>query len=281
MKIVHTIQEVRSAVTSARRAGKCIGFVPTMGNLHEGHFSLIDAAREGCDFVVVSVFVNPTQFGPGEDYESYPRTLDADAVGCRDRGVDVVFAPSAAEMYPEGFATTVHVSGVSEILCGASRPGHFDGVCTVVAKLFGIVMPDRAYFGAKDYQQSVVIRRMAMDLNWPVEIEVCPTVREPDGLAMSSRNQYLSPSARQQAGGLQAALQAAADRLRVGDGAGKAEATLHEQIVARVPDGQIDYAVVRDAETLGPVTAQTRSALLALAVKLDGARLIDNIVVDA
>lgn len=281
MKIVHTIQEVRSAVTSARRAGKCIGFVPTMGNLHEGHFSLIDAAREGCDFVVVSVFVNPTQFGPGEDYESYPRTLDADAVGCRDRGVDVVFAPSAAEMYPEGFATTVHVSGVSEILCGASRPGHFDGVCTVVAKLFGIVMPDRAYFGAKDYQQSVVIRRMAMDLNWPVEIEVCPTVREPDGLAMSSRNQYLSPSARQQAGGLQAALQAAADRLRVGDGAGKAEATLHEQIVARVPDGQIDYAVVRDAETLGPVTEQTRSALLALAVKLDGARLIDNIVVDA
>ncbi|MFP4433034.1 MAG: pantoate--beta-alanine ligase [Phycisphaerae bacterium] len=281
MKIVHTIQEVRSAVTSARRAGKCIGFVPTMGNLHEGHFSLIDAAREGCDFVVVSVFVNPTQFGPGEDYESYPRTLDADAVGCRDRGVDVVFAPSAAEMYPEGFATTVHVSGVSEILCGASRPGHFDGVCTVVAKLFGIVMPDRAYFGAKDYQQSVVIRRMAMDLNWPVEIEVCPTVREPDGLAMSSRNQYLSPSARQQAGGLQAALQAAADRLRVGDGAGKAEATLHEQIAARVPDGQIDYAVVRDAETLGPVTEQTRSALLALAVKLDGARLIDNIVVDA
>ncbi|MFP4216301.1 MAG: pantoate--beta-alanine ligase [Phycisphaerae bacterium] len=281
MKIVHTIQEVRSAVTSARRAGKCIGFVPTLGNLHEGHFSLIDAAREGCDFVVVSVFVNPTQFGPGEDYESYPRTLDADAVGCRDRGVDVVFAPSAAEMYPEGFATTVHVSGVSEILCGASRPGHFDGVCTVVAKLFGIVMPDRAYFGAKDYQQSVVIRRMAMDLNWPVEIEVCPTVREPDGLAMSSRNQYLSPSARQQAGGLQAALQAAADRLRVGDGAGKAEATLHEQIVARVPDGQIDYAVVRDAETLGPVTEQTRSALLALAVKLDGARLIDNIVVDA
>ena len=279
MNVIHTIEDVRSAITSARRAGRSVGFVPTMGNLHEGHFSLIAAAHDGCDFVVVSVFVNPTQFGPGEDYESYPRTLDADATGCENRGVDVVFAPSAAEMYPEGFATTVHVSGVSETLCGACRPGHFDGVCTVVAKLFGIVMPDRAYFGAKDYQQSVVIRRMAMDLNWPVEIEVCPTVREPDGLAMSSRNQYLSPAARQQAGGVQAALQAAGSRVR--GGAGEAEATLHDEIAARVPDGQIDYAVVRDAETLGPVTGQTRSALLALAVKLDGARLIDNIVVDA
>ncbi len=281
MNVLHTIEEVRSAVASARRAGRSVGFVPTMGNLHEGHFSLIDAARQGCDYVVVSVFVNPTQFGPGEDYESYPRTLDADAAGCENRGVDALFAPTAAEMYPEGFATAVHVSGVTETLCGASRPGHFDGVCTVVAKLLGIVMPDRAYFGAKDYQQSVVIRRMASDLNWPVEIEVCPTVREADGLAMSSRNQYLSPAARRQAPGLHAALQAAGSCMRQADRPGDIEKVLVDEITARVPDGQIDYAVVRDAETLGPVTGKTRSILLALAVRLDGARLIDNIVVDA
>jgi pantoate--beta-alanine ligase len=195
--------------------------------------------------------------------------------------VDLVFAPSPGEMYPEGFATTVHVSGVTETLCGASRPGHFDGVCTVVAKLLGIVMPDRAYFGAKDFQQSVVVRRMATDLNWPVEIVVCPTVREADGLAMSSRNQYLSARARREAPGLHAALQATAERLRGGASPAEAEAALHREIAARVPDGEIDYAVVRDAETLTPVPSVDGTLLVALAVRLEGARLIDNIVVDA
>lgn len=281
MKQVHTIEEVRSATNAARHRGRSIGFVPTMGNLHEGHFSLVDAARAENDLVVVSIFVNPTQFGPDEDYESYPRTLEADAAECERRGVDLVFAPSSAEMYLEGFATTVHVSGVTETLCGASRPGHFDGVCTVVAKLFGIVMPNRAYFGAKDYQQSVVVRRMASDLNWQVEVRVCPTVREADGLALSSRNQYLSPEARRQAPGLYAALQAAGERIRAGDEPSQAEVTLKTEIAKRVPDGEIDYAVVRDAETLGPVQTAQGPILLALAVKLGGARLIDNIVVDA
>jgi pantoate--beta-alanine ligase len=281
MNLVHTIEETRAAITAARRQGRSIGFVPTMGNLHEGHFSLVDAARQGSDFIVVSIFVNPTQFGPGEDYESYPRTLEADAAECERRGVDLVFAPSPGEMYPEGFATTVHVSGVTETLCGASRPGHFDGVCTVVAKLLGIVMPDRAYFGAKDFQQSVVVRRMATDLNWPVEIVVCPTVREADGLAMSSRNQYLSARARREAPGLHAALQATAERLRGGASPAEAEAALHREIAARVPDGEIDYAVVRDAETLTPVPSVDGTLLVALAVRLEGARLIDNIVVDA
>jgi len=219
--------------------------VPTMGSLHEGHYALIDAARRECDFVVVSIFVNPTQFGPGEDYERYPRPLEADLAGCESHGVDAVFAPSADAMYAPGFATTVHVEGLTTGLCGRSRPGHFDGVTTVVAKLLNIVLPDVAYFGAKDYQQAAVVRRMAADLNMPLRVEVCPTVREADGLAMSSRNAYLT-----------------AEEAR------------------RAPLGRIDYVEIVDPDSLQNVQTIDGPVVAALAVRFPSARLIDNMRID-
>lgn len=282
MKVLATIAKVRQAIAEARRDGATIGFVPTMGALHAGHASLLTAARAGCDVLVASIFVNPTQFGPGEDFDSYPRPFDADAACCEDCNVDVLFAPSVEEMYPAGPAqtrTTVHVAGLGERLCGASRPGHFDGVCTVVAKLLHIVQPDRAWFGQKDYQQAAILRQMVADLDMPVAIELCPTHRQADGLATSSRNQYLTAGQLQQAVALYGALQAAA-RL-VADARPPVEeviAAMRHHLAARAPDGKIDYIELVNPHTLKPAGDTDRPVLAALAVHLGRARLIDNMI---
>ncbi len=282
MRLARTIAEIRQAVAEARRGGAApVGLVPTMGALHEGHYSLMDAARQGCGFVTVSIFVNPAQFGPGEDYQRYPRALEADLAGCRGRGVGAVFAPSVEQMYPEGLQTTVHVAGLTERLCGSFRPGHFDGVCTVVAKLFHIVGPDVAYFGAKDYQQAMVIRRMTADLSLPVRIELCPTVREPDGLAMSTRNGYLSSEERSQARAIYNSLrlaehlvgQGARDAAEVAQGA-------RAHLAEAAPLARVDYLEIVDPESLASVETIERPAIVAAAVRFPSARLIDNLRVD-
>jgi len=252
-----------------------------MGALHEGHLSLIRAARVDCSFVVVSLFVNPTQFAQGEDYQKYPRTLDADVQACRRERVDLVFAPSADVMYVGEPLTTVHVAGLTDVLCGLHRPGHFDAVTTVVAKLFNVVQPDAAYFGQKDAQQAVVIKQMTAELFFPVEIVVCPTVREDDGLAMSSRNAYLSRRERAQAAAIYAALEATAERAARGE---RNAATLVEQITADLEAAgpcKIDYVSIVDPETLQPVERVTAPALVAVAVRIGSTRLIDNLLVDA
>lgn len=283
MEVVQTIVLVRQRVAAALAAGQSIALVPTMGALHAGHASLIDAARAGGGWVVVSIFVNPTQFGPGEDLSRYPRTLEADCELCRAHGADLVFAPAVEEMYPPGGGLTeVSVEKLGDGLCGASRPGHFAGVCTVVGKLFNIVLPDRAYFGAKDYQQSAIIRRMTADLNFPVQIVVCPTVREPDGLAMSSRNRYLNPSHRRQAVALRDALVLAGEMIRSAHPpAGDVIEAMRRQIASEAPDGAIDYIAIVDPDTLQTVRNTDRRVLVALAVKIGATRLIDNIVVDS
>lgn len=274
--VVATIAEVRAAVAAARRAGKTVGLVPTMGALHAGHAALVRTARGRSGFVVVSVFVNPTQFGPHEDFAKYPRTLDADRQLCHDAGADLVFAPAAGEMYPPGFATAVEVSGLTDVLEGASRPGHFRGVCTVVTKLFTVVGPDVAHFGAKDYQQAAVIRRMTADLNLPVDVRVEPTVREPDGLALSSRNRYLSPTERVAAPAIHRALQATRDRAKAGEtDIGRLEAALVADLSA-IPGARVDYGRVVDADSLRPLAALDRPAVAVVAVFLGTTRLIDN-----
>ena len=249
-----------------------------MGALHAGHYSLLAAARGECGFVAVSIFVNPTQFGPNEDFSKYPRTLESDLEGCRRHGADLAFTPSVEEMYPPGAASSVHVARLGEHLCGASRPGHFDGVCTVVAKLFNIVLPDIAYFGAKDFQQAAIVRKMAGDLDMPPRIVVCPTVREGDGLAMSSRNRRLSPEERAQAPALYEALRLAAERAAAGEASAAALAqAAADHIRRRAPLGRIDYIQVVDAENLAPVERLDRPAVMALAVRFPSARLIDNL----
>jgi pantoate--beta-alanine ligase len=281
MIVAKTIGEVRSAVAATRAGGKTVGFVPTMGALHVGHFSLVDAARAECDFVVVSIFVNPIQFGPREDLSRYPRPIEADLDGCREHGVDLVFLPEPAAMYPPGFATNVHVKGLTEGLCGTSRPGHFDGVCTVVTKLFNIVSADAAYFGAKDYQQAAVVRRMALDLDIPTRVVVCPTVREPDGLAMSSRNAYLSPAERQEALALHEALEHARRLVQSGRrSTAELVAAARQYLANKAPSGTVEYVEVFAAESLEVVEAVTAPAVMALAVRFPSARLIDNMRMD-
>jgi pantoate--beta-alanine ligase len=275
--VASTIAEVRAAVAGARAEGKSIGFVPTMGALHAGHASLIRTARARTGFVVVSIFVNPTQFGPNEDFARYPRTFAADLELCAAVGADAVFAPAPAEMYPEGFSTSVEVRGLQDPLCGATRPGHFGGVATVVLKLFNIVRPDVAFLGAKDAQQARIIQQIARDLDLTVRVEVLPTVREADGLAMSSRNRYLDPAQRQAAPLLYRALEKV--RNLVADGerdARKLEALLAAE-VASTPGAVLDYARVVDAQTFGPVERIERPALAALAAYFGTTRLIDNI----
>ena len=217
MKVLHDIDVTRWAIREQQQSGRTVGLVPTMGALHEGHLSLIRTAREQCDAVAVTIFVNPRQFGPSEDLGAYPRTMEEDLAMCEAEGVSVVFAPSETTMYPGDAVTTIQVSRLTEGLCGGRRPGHFDGVATVVAKLFQILPAERAFFGEKDYQQLVVIRQMVQDLNIPIQIVACPTVRDPDGLAMSSRNAYLSPQERRQAISLSGSLFAAADRVKMGE----------------------------------------------------------------
>ncbi len=277
MKVVRTRHVMRE---SRRQLVAPVGFVPTMGALHEGHATLIRRARDECASVVVSVFVNPTQFGPNEDFERYPRDEAADLALLESLGVDVVFVPTVDEMYPAGAVTSVHVGRMGEVLEGAVRPGHFQGVATVVAMLLNLVQPDRAYFGQKDGQQSVVIRRIVRDLAIPVEIVICPTVREPDGLAMSSRNRYLKPDERAQGPALHAALQAAAEALDVGEDRAERLRQLMGERLAEATLGQLDYVSVADADTLTELETVDGPALASLAVRFPSARLIDCLPLD-
>lgn len=275
--VAATIAEVRGAVARARRGGRTVGFVPTMGALHEGHASLVRAARASSGFVVVSVFVNPTQFGPTEDFAKYPRTLDADRQLCADAGADLVFAPTAAEMYSERSVTRVEVTELDAELDGPARPGHFRGVCTVVLKLFNIVQPDVAHFGAKDFQQARIIRQMVRDLNVPVEVRVEPTVRESDGLAMSSRNRYLSPAERALAPAIYKALQHTKARALAGEiDVARLESSLAAELSA-IPGSRVDYARILDADALRPLARLDRPAVAAVAVYIGTTRLIDNL----
>jgi pantoate--beta-alanine ligase len=281
MKLLRSVSEVRDAVKRARSEGKTIGLVPTMGALHEGHLTLIRQARARCGFVVVSVFVNPTQFGPREDFARYPRSLDEDTRKCADAGVDVVFAPHADEVYPEGFDTWVEVKGLTEVLEGESRPGHFRGVTTVCAKLFNITQPDYAYFGMKDYQQLKVIQKMVSDLNLPLEIMPCETVREPDGLAMSSRNAYLGPEERRAALALVRSLRQAREAFDSGEREAAAIQVQVEHLIRAEPRASIDYVAIVDAEDLRPISRLDRPVVVLLAVRIGTTRLIDNLVLDA
>lgn len=276
--VVSTVEEVRSAVAAARAAGKRVGLVPTMGALHAGHAELVRAAARAADFVVVSVFVNPTQFGPKEDFAKYPRTLDADRQLAADAGADLVFAPTPAEVYPDGFVTFVEVTQLDQVLCGPRRPGHFRGVATVVLKLFNMVQPDVAVFGAKDAQQSIIIRRMVRDLDVPVAVQVEPTIREADGLAMSSRNRYLSADERAVAPKIYETLRATQARAAGGEvDVSRLESSLHAALAA-IPGARVDYANILDAENLTPVARLDRPALAAVAVFLGTTRLIDNVI---
>jgi pantoate--beta-alanine ligase len=278
--LVTEIPEMRKIVTEWRRAGGKIGFVPTMGFFHQGHLALMERARAENDHVVVSLFVNPTQFGPGEDFARYPRDLERDRRLAEAAGVDVLFHPAPEEMYLAGYQTYVEVTGVSQGLCGASRPGHFRGVATVVTKLFNIVTPDRAYFGEKDAQQLRVIKRMVADLNLPVEIRPVPTVREEDGLAMSSRNTYLSPEERRQAIALYQSLLWAKERVAEGERDAARLVEGMQRIIAGYPLVKLEYLEFRDDETLAPLAELKGKVLIAIAARVGTARLIDNITVD-
>jgi len=277
MQVAKTVREVRAWTKLARADGKTIGFVPTMGYFHEGHLSLMRRAKAECDLCVVSLFVNPTQFGPSEDFLRYPRDFARDAAMAESVGVDLLFAPEVEEMYPEGYQTYVEVTEVTRRLEGAARPGHFRGVATVCTKLFNIVQADRAYFGKKDYQQLKVIQRMVKDLNIPTEIVPCETVREPDGLAMSSRNVYLKPDERQAATVLYRALCAGRDAILAGERDAKKVKVLVEQVIATEPLVKTEYVDVADAETLEPLTDLQGEVLISLAARVGVARLIDNI----
>lgn len=281
MRVVRTVAEVRAIVAAARRAGQTIGFVPTMGALHTGHVSLIDASRSDDRFTVVSIYVNPTQFGPREDFSKYPRPIEADTAMCKKSGVDLVFVPERAEIYPSGDETRVRPGPMADALCGAFRPGHFEGVCTVVARLFNIVQPDAAYFGQKDAQQLAIIRRMTIDLRLPLEIVACPTKREPDGLAMSSRNAYLSPEDRKRSLCLYQALCVARDALVAGDRSiGKIVARM-QAVISAAGNVQIDYLSMVDPDSLQDIgESEAKRVLIAGAIRLGSTRLIDNLVVD-
>ena len=258
--------------------GRSLGFVPTMGALHDGHISLVRRAKMDNDIVVASIFLNPLQFGPGEDLDKYPRDLEEDIRKLRGEEIDILFLPDNSLMYPQGFSARIDVGAVSEKLCGKFRPGHFSGVATVVAKLFNIVSPTRAYFGQKDFQQTVVIKRMARDLNFDADIIVCPIIREQDGLAMSSRNAYLDKEQRLAASALYQCLSKASDSVKSGVRSGMQIRTLMRDFLSAVPlISEIDYASVYDPETLEEVDEIKKEALLAVAVRIGNTRLIDNI----
>ena len=279
--VARTVADLRAAVAQARRSGRTVGLVPTMGALHAGHESLVVAARRRTGFVVVSIFVNPTQFGPNEDLGRYPRTWEADLALCARASADLIFAPEVAEVYPTGaLATFVEVPGLTERLEGASRPGHFRGVATVVLKLFLMAGPDIAFFGAKDYQQQLVIRQMVQDLNVPVEVETEPTVREADGLAMSSRNRYLNPTERQAATALAQALAAARALVDGGERSGDRIRQRLRETLESEPLAHPESVDLVDALTLDPVDRLTpgQRAVALLAVRVGPARLIDNAV---
>jgi len=280
MQLVTNSSEMQSLSLSAKKAGKTIGFVPTMGYLHEGHLSLALAAKAENDLVVVSIFVNPTQFGPGEDFQKYPRDLQRDSVMAEQAGADVLFCPSVEDMYPEGFSTYVEETRLSNHLCGLSRPTHFRGVTTVVLKLFNIVLPDVAYFGQKDAQQALIIKRMARDLNLLVRIEVLPIVRENEGLAMSSRNSYLSPEQRRQATVLHEALMEANRLVDSGERESRRIKSKMREIIASAREARVDYISFVSRDTLEDIEELRGNILIALAVFIGETRLIDNLELD-
>jgi pantoate--beta-alanine ligase len=280
MRVIRDITEMQTASRSARTQGKRVAFVPTMGALHEGHLALVRRARQEAEFVVVSIFVNPLQFGPTEDFGKYPRTLEADCARLESVGADLVFAPTTEQMYPAGATTVVLVEGLSERLDGRSRPTHFRGVSTVVAKLFNIVGPDVAIFGQKDAAQVAVLRRMVRDLNMPLKLVVAPIVREPDGLAMSSRNAYLSPDERRQALVLHRALTQAEQLAAAGERSAARLRSAVLEVIASEPAARLDYCELVDADTLEPVETISRGVLLALAAHFGQTRLIDNLLLE-
>lgn len=282
MEVIRIPRVVQDSSRANLAKGKAVGFVPTMGALHGGHMRLVRACREDNDVAVVSIFVNPTQFSPGEDFARYPRDIEGDMKKLEEAGADTVFVPGEDSIYPRGFSTRVEVEGLSEKLCGAFRPGHFDGVATVVAKLLNIVSPTRAYFGAKDYQQGVIIRRLVADLNMPVEVVVLPTVREEDGLAMSSRNRYLSPDERKAAPVIYRSLVLAEEKIKEGErNPDRIRALMMEALHREPLVTEVQYAGAYDPSTLDPLYEIKGEALLAVAAKLGDVRLIDNIVVKA
>jgi pantoate--beta-alanine ligase len=278
LRIETTAAGMRAISAELRREGKTVGLVPTLGALHAGHLSLVQAAKAACDAVAVSIFVNPTQFGPSEDFSKYPRTLEQDCALLRAEGVEVVFAPGVEELYPEGASTFVEVEGISDRLDGGSRPGHFRGVATVVAKLFGIFEPERAFFGQKDAAQVAVLRRMVRDLCLGVELVVCPTVREADGLALSSRNRYLSAEERGQALVLSRALKRMGERFRAGERDAAKLRAAGLRVLAREPAVRLDYLAVVDADTLEDRREASSGTLAAVAAWVGTTRLIDNIL---
>jgi pantoate--beta-alanine ligase len=280
MQALTIVAELRANVRAWKRDGLRVGFVPTMGNLHAGHFSLIDLARQQADRVVASVFVNPTQFGPNEDFARYPRTLDADAAGLAAHGCDALFAPTVPEMYPDGAdnAVLIRVPGITTILDGAHRPGHFDGVATVVARLFNMVQPDVAVFGQKDYQQLQVIRQLVRDLAFPIDIIAAATARADDGLALSSRNQYLSDAERKLAPDIHRTLLAMHDAVRAGQALAAIEADAANRLTAM--GFEVDYAAIRRADLGAPVAGQRNGLVALVAARLGSTRLIDNIALD-
>ncbi len=281
MLTITTVAAMKDAARAEKSAGRTIGFVPTMGYLHEGHLSLVRASKAATDTTVVSIFVNPAQFGPLEDFARYPRDHDRDAALLVGEGTDMLFIPEVADIYPSGFRTFVEVEGLQDKLCGRTRPGHFRGVCTVVLKFFEIVRPDKAYFGQKDVQQSLILKKMTADLDLGVEIEVRPIVREPDGLAMSSRNKYLSPDDRRAAGVLRRSLAAAATAIRGGERRPEVVIGLIRGLIGREPAARIDYVEIVDAGTLEAAPDAEPGRLIALAVYFGTTRLIDNLSIPA
>ncbi|MBN2453457.1 MAG: pantoate--beta-alanine ligase [Candidatus Omnitrophica bacterium] len=281
MKLVNSISRMSTLVKMLKKEGKSIGFVPTMGYLHEGHMSLVRAARKHADVVVMSIFVNPLQFAPAEDYDKYPRDLNRDEELAGTAGVDIIFCPAAKDMYPEGYTTYVDVEGLSSFLCGVSRPGHFKGVTTIVSKLFNIIRPDIAYFGQKDAQQVAIIKKMVKDLNMDIEIKSMPIVRERDGLAMSSRNVYLSEGQRSEALVLNQSLAKAAALVKAGERDPEKIIKTMAEMIAKKPSVKIGYISVVDSEKLTDLRAISKEALIAVAAFVGKTRLIDNIIVKA
>lgn len=276
LKIASSPGELRAAIAAARTQRKSIGLVPTMGALHAGHLSLIEASRRECDYTVVTIFVNPTQFGPSEDFERYPRTLQADLAAIRSLGADLAFVPATSDLYRSQHATFIEMHGPAEPLEGQRRPGHFRGVATIVLKLFNLATPERAYFGQKDYQQTLVVQRMVADLDLPIEVRVCPTVREPDGLALSSRNVYLSPTERQQALTLYRSLQSGAELFAAGERNADTLAAEMRKLYDAAPLVRLEYLTVADPETLAPLVRVNQRAVIAVAAQVGKTRLIDN-----
>ncbi|HUJ82209.1 MAG TPA: pantoate--beta-alanine ligase [Candidatus Acidoferrales bacterium] len=280
MEIIRTIEWMKQIAHDARAKEHVLGLIPTMGALHEGHVSLVRAAKQDCSPVVASIFVNPMQFGPGEDLQKYPRTFERDAAALENLGVNYLFAPEASEMYPGGFRTSVSVEGLSDRLEGRSRPGHFRGVTTVVLKLFEIVQPQRAYFGRKDAQQLRIIRQMAADLNLDTQIITCPIIREPDGLAMSSRNAYLQGDARRAATVLYRALVSAKKEIEAGQIEAARLVEIMRQVFEKEPNAALDYAEIVDADTLEPVLRLRKTCLALVAAFVGKTRLIDNALIE-